>query len=124
MRLTESWATEDIQDRTKNRIDGLKGRTKDAVESASEVFRRRDKNIKGYTGVGIKSSVPSFPWAFTVAVQIDSLVDGMLLGLATVTGESAGVFMALALSFEMGQFEVYAFTSVPWYFFVCVCPCV
>ena len=39
---------------------------------------------------------------FAFCVYVDSCMDGMLLGLALVTGESAGIFMAAAMAFEMG----------------------
>jgi len=47
-------------------------------------------------------SAPAFPFAFTVAVLVDSAVDGMLIGLSSAAGASAGFVMALALAIEMG----------------------
>eukprot|EP00961_Rhodomonas_salina_P051510 691527-Rhodomonas_salina.1 len=37
-----------------------------------------------------------------MAVWIDSAMDGLLVGLALVTGKSAGMFMAAAMAVEMG----------------------
>jgi len=45
---------------------------------------------------------PPFPWVFAMAVYIDSAMDGLLVGLALVTGQSAGLFMAAAMAVEMG----------------------
>lgn len=45
---------------------------------------------------------PAFPWLFAFCVYVDSVMDGLLVGLALVTGNSAGVFMASAMAVEMG----------------------
>jgi len=45
---------------------------------------------------------PAFPVAFTVAVLVDSGVDGLLIGLSSAAGASAGFVMAVALTIEMG----------------------
>jgi len=45
---------------------------------------------------------PAFPWLFAFCVYVDSVMDGLLVGLALVTGNSAGVFMAAAMAVEMG----------------------
>jgi len=39
---------------------------------------------------------------FALAVYIDSLVDGLLVGLTLITGKSAGMYMAVAMAVEMG----------------------
>lgn len=46
--------------------------------------------------------VPPFPITFAACVYIDSAMDGLLVGLALVTGKSAGIYMAAAMAVEMG----------------------
>jgi ZIP family zinc transporter len=43
-----------------------------------------------------------FPINLLIAVGTDALVDGLLIGIASVNGGNAGVVMAIALSIEMG----------------------
>ena len=49
-------------------------------------------------------STPPFPFTFTLAVLVDSLVDGLLIGLSSAASDSksAGFVIAIALTFEMG----------------------
>jgi zinc transporter ZupT len=60
----------------------------------------------GHRGSGINGirevRRPAFPWLFAFCVYVDSVMDGLLVGLALVTGNSAGVFMAAAMAVEMG----------------------
>ncbi len=46
--------------------------------------------------------IPPFPADFALAVYIDSMLDGLLVGLTLITGKSAGLYMAVAMAFEMG----------------------
>lgn len=52
--------------------------------------------------LALPRGTPPFPWVFAMAVWIDSAMDGLLVGLALVTGKSAGMFMAAAMAVEMG----------------------
>ena len=45
---------------------------------------------------------PPFPVALAVAVGTDAAVDGLLIGISTTSGESAGLIIAIALTIEMG----------------------
>ena len=53
-------------------------------------------------GARVELQQPMFPWLFAFCVYVDSCMDGLLVGLALVTGNSAGVFMAAAMAVEMG----------------------
>ena len=46
--------------------------------------------------------VKQFPLAFVLAVAIDSSLDGLLIGISSVAGPSAGPMMSASLSVEMG----------------------
>jgi zinc transporter ZupT len=50
----------------------------------------------------LRERVPPFPADFALAVYIDSMLDGLLVGLTLITGKSAGLYMAVAMAFEMG----------------------
>mmetsp|Transcript_23575 Transcript_23575/g.52967 ORF Transcript_23575/g.52967 Transcript_23575/m.52967 type:complete len:347 (-) Transcript_23575:428-1468(-) len=43
-----------------------------------------------------------FPLLFAMCVYIDSVMDGLLVGISLIAGKSAGLFMAVALCVEMG----------------------
>ena len=45
--------------------------------------------------------LPSFPFALAVAVCTDAMVDGLLIGIASSSGKSSGLIIALALTVEM-----------------------
>lgn len=50
-----------------------------------------------------QTSLPKFPVALVLAVCVDALVDGFLIGISSALGHSnAGVVMTVALSIEMG----------------------
>ena len=63
-----------------------------------------DDQGAGVIGGGARVEVqrPMFPWLFAFCVYVDSCMDGLLVGLALVTGNSAGIFMAAAMAVEMG----------------------
>lgn len=42
------------------------------------------------------------PWHLFVAVGTDSFMDGLLVGIALIAGEKAGLVLALAMAIEMG----------------------
>jgi len=46
--------------------------------------------------------VEDIPWGHVVAICIDGMMDGLLIGLAYAASTSAGLSMAIATSIEMG----------------------
>eukprot|EP00281_Chroomonas_sp_CCMP1168_P012702 CAMPEP_0206282538 /NCGR_PEP_ID=MMETSP0047_2-20121206/39741_1 /ASSEMBLY_ACC=CAM_ASM_000192 /TAXON_ID=195065 /ORGANISM="Chroomonas mesostigmatica_cf, Strain CCMP1168" /LENGTH=288 /DNA_ID=CAMNT_0053712825 /DNA_START=1 /DNA_END=864 /DNA_ORIENTATION=+ len=75
--------------------DDLMRRTPSIKEAGSA------RKKQSYVWVSQQKSEP-FPWTFATCVYIDSAMDGLLIGLTLVTGQSAGLFMAIALCVEMG----------------------
>lgn len=49
-----------------------------------------------------KGKQPSVPWGLIVAVVVDAVIDGMLIGLAGSVAYTSGMLMALATAIEMG----------------------
>lgn len=56
----------------------------------------------------LDDAAATVPWGLVVAVVIDSIIDGMLIGLAGAVDTKSGWLMATATTFEMG-FLGYAF---------------
>jgi len=48
------------------------------------------------------TTIKQFPIVFVIAVAIDSSLDGLLIGIASIAGKSAGPMMSASLSVEMG----------------------
>mmetsp|Transcript_64076 Transcript_64076/g.134714 ORF Transcript_64076/g.134714 Transcript_64076/m.134714 type:complete len:461 (-) Transcript_64076:418-1800(-) len=48
------------------------------------------------------ATIPTMPWGLVLAVLIDSIVDGMLIGLAASVALESGWLMAMATAIEMG----------------------
>jgi len=82
------------------------GKTLRQVHSHAErsAFRRwRPRPLRSDESPGaISSRVPSVPWGLIVAVAVDSVNDGMLIGLAGTVAATSGWLMALATAIEMG----------------------
>lgn len=53
-------------------------------------------------GQGEQAAAPTLPLALIFAVVIDSVVDGMLIGLAASVAKNSGVLMSVATAIEMG----------------------
>ncbi|KAJ1462502.1 hypothetical protein M885DRAFT_505406 [Pelagophyceae sp. CCMP2097] len=82
--------------------------THELKRRASKVGQMRDRmdSDSGYYVSADDASVAAkkrgFPWTMLVAVTIDALCDGFLIGLSAASGTSAGVIMSAALTIEMG----------------------
>ena len=63
--------------------------------------KKMDK-IKEEDDVKQQNATKLFPLAFVLAVAIDSSLDGLLIGIASAAGKSAGPMMSASLSVEMG----------------------
>jgi zinc transporter ZupT len=68
------------------------------------------------SGNSLKKGNPAlakqFPWAFVFAVAIDSSLDGLLIGTASVAGPSAGPMMSASLSVEMSFLGITLATTI------------
>lgn len=42
-------------------------------------------------------SLRGYPWPMFIAVAVDSFMDGLLVGIAMIAGDKAGLMMAFAL---------------------------
>ena len=69
-----------------------------AGSSASEVVGER-RPLNPSSGAADRGP---FPAVLVSAIAIDGMVDGLLIGIATAAGSSAGLMMAASLSVEMG----------------------
>jgi zinc transporter ZupT len=76
----------------------------------SKAFKRTDSTISAHRSVIAEGSpligagpTPAkvFPAAFLLTVCVDSILDGVLIGIATAAGPSAGPMLALSLCVEM-----------------------
>ena len=74
----------------------------DKAEELLDVGNKSDRSRVSLMARSAKASAPPFPLALTVAVIVDSGVDGLLIGLSSAAGASAGIVMAIALTIEMG----------------------
>jgi len=66
------------------------------------VFRRWRPQPCRDTVVQQPAPITSVPWGLVVAVVVDSMVDGMLIGLAGSVAIESGWLMAMATAIEMG----------------------
>ena len=81
---------------------------RDSVDSIGPSFSTPDRNAskrqlaRTHSHDERNGNAPSFPFVLTVAVCIDALVDGLLIGISSASGAEAGVVITAALSIEMG----------------------
>lgn len=59
-------------------------------------FAEKEENTEKTTPL-----IPKVPLAFIVAIGVDILIDGLLLGIGFSTGSKAGILLAFALALEM-----------------------
>lgn len=81
----------------------LRGREESLLRQSSTVVRRQSSISGGETDALIaeNSSDSVFPSVLVFAIAIDGAMDGLLIGIATAAGQSAGPMMAASLCVEM-----------------------
>jgi zinc transporter ZupT len=74
-------------------------------ETEKQSYTEEEEEASSSRNLLKKSDPPAltkqFPLAFVFAVAIDSSLDGLLIGIASVAGPSAGLMMSASLSVEM-----------------------
>jgi len=87
-----------------NTSSGARLRQHGLVGGAYRIAADRAKAQESFHGGEMDETLPPprFPSVFAMAVYIDSFLDGLLIGLTLITGKSAGMYMAVALTVEMG----------------------
>ncbi len=58
-------------------------------------------SIHGADGAAVVSAAATLPWGLLVAVGIDILIDGLLLGIGFAAGAKEGTLLAIALTIEL-----------------------
>jgi len=62
--------------------------------------KQREATAKTATATGSSSTLP-LPWGLLVAIGIDILIDGLLLGIGFAAGAKEGTLLAIALTIEL-----------------------
>lgn len=80
------------------------GMMREHVGTAANPLRRHDEIAPSdYAAVAAPAVArPRYPTTMVLAVLVDSLCDGFLIGLSAASGTNAGLIMAIALTIEMG----------------------
>ena len=61
----------------------------------------READIQLPERIAVSPGAPSLPWGLLIAVGIDILIDGLLLGIGFAAGAKEGTLLAIALTIEL-----------------------
>eukprot|EP00947_MAST-08B_sp_MAST-8B-sp1_P004005 g4005.t1 len=81
--------------------DGGEGESRIRTRSLGSYNRRARQDLAAAAPPTRSLPAPAFPVALGLAVTVDALMDGLLVGISSVESTSAGVTMAVALAIEM-----------------------